>query len=77
MVLVCINICLMINNVVLNSIGLLAICVLFCEVSVGCMRQVLGTGALGRPRGIGWRGSWEGGPGWGIHVSPWLIHFNV
>ena len=26
-----------------------------------CMRQVLGPGALGRPRGIGWRGRWEGG----------------
>ena len=25
------------------------------------MRQVLGPGALGRPRGIGWRGMWEGG----------------
>ena len=22
--------------------------------------QVLGRGALGRPRGIGWRGRWEG-----------------
>ena len=43
----------------------------------GCMRQVLGPGALGRPRGIGWRGRWEGGQGWGIHVNPWLIHFNV
>ena len=41
------------------------------------MRQVLGPGALGRPRGIGWRGRWEGGPGWGIHVNPWLIHFSV
>ena len=40
-------------------------------------RQVLGAGALGRPRGIGWRGRCEGGPGWGIHVNPWLIHFNV
>ena len=29
------------------------------------MRQVLGAGALGRPRGIGWRGRWEGGLGWG------------
>ena len=27
---------------------------------VGCMRQVLGPGALGRPRGIEWRGTWEG-----------------
>ena len=44
---------------------------------VGCMRQVLGPGALGRPRGIGWRGRWEVGSGWGIHVYPWLIHVNV
>ena len=28
---------------------------------VGCMRQVLGAGALGRPRGIGWRGRRERG----------------
>ena len=41
------------------------------------MRQVLGPGALGRPRGIWWRGRWEGGLGWGIHVAPWLIHVNV
>ena len=34
-------------------------------------------GALGRPRGIGWRGRWEGGSGWGTHVNPWLFHFNV
>ena len=33
--------------------------------------------ALGRPRGIGWRGRWEGGLGWGIHENPWLIHINV
>ena len=44
---------------------------------VGCMRQVLRPGALGRPRGIGWKGRWEGGSGWGTHVNPWLIHFNV
>ena len=44
---------------------------------VGCMRQVLRAGALGRPTGIGWRGWWEGGLGWGIHVYPWLIHVNV
>ena len=43
----------------------------------GCMRQVLGPGALGRPRGMGWRGRWEVGSGWGIHVNPWLIHVNV
>ena len=44
---------------------------------VGCMRQVLGAGALGRPRGIGWRGRWEWGSGWGTHVNPQLIHVNV
>ena len=41
------------------------------------MRQALGPGALGRPRGIGWRGRGEEGSGWGIHVNPWLVHFNV
>ena len=33
------------------------------------MRQALRPGALGRPRGIGWRGRWEGGSGWGRHVN--------
>ena len=41
------------------------------------MRQVLGAGTLGRPRGMGWGGRWEGGSGWGLHVNPWLIHVNV
>ena len=41
------------------------------------MRQVLGPGALGRPRGIGWSGRWEGGWGWGIHATPWVIHVNI
>ena len=41
------------------------------------MRQVLGAGALGRPRGMGWGGSQEGGSGWGTHVNPWLIHVSV
>ena len=43
----------------------------------GCKRQVLRPGALARPRGIKWRGRWEGGSRWGIHVNPWLIHVNV
>ena len=38
------------------------------------MRQALGPGALGKPRGSGWRGRWEGGLGWGTHVNPWLFH---
>ena len=28
---------------------------------VGCMRQVFRAGALGRARGMGWRGRWEAG----------------
>ena len=44
---------------------------------VGCMRQVLRPGALGRPRGIGWGGRWEGGSGWGTHVNPGLIDVSV
>ena len=35
------------------------------------------TWCTGRPRGIGWRGRWERGSGWGIYVNPWLIHVNV
>ena len=26
---------------------------------------------------MGGRGRWEGGSGWGIHVTPWLIHVSV
>ena len=44
---------------------------------VGCMRQVLGAGALGRPREKVWGGRWEGGSGCEIHVNPWLIHVNA
>ena len=46
-------------------------------VRYGCMRQALRAGALGRPRGMGWRARWEGGWGWVTHVNPWLIHVNV
>ena len=45
--------------------------------TVGCMRQVLRAGALGRPRGMGWRGRREGGSGWGTHLNPRLIPVNV
>ena len=44
---------------------------------VGCVRQLLRAGALGRPRGVGWGGRWEGGSGWRTHVNTWLIHVNV
>ena len=41
------------------------------------MRRVFRAGALGRPRGMGWRGRREGGSGWGTHVNPRLIHVNL
>ena len=41
------------------------------------MRKALRTGALGKPRGSGWRGRWEWASGWGTHVNPWLFHFNL
>ena len=44
----------------------------------GWMHETSAQGwCTGRPRGMGWRGSWEGGSGWGTHVNPWLIHVNV
>ena len=46
-------------------------------IQVGCMRQMLGAGALGWPRGMGWGRREERGSGWGTHVNPWLIHVNV
>ena len=46
-----------------------------CIVDIKCVNFFCK--ALGRPRGIGWRGRWEGGSGWGIHVYPRLIHVNV
>ena len=38
---------------------------------------MLGAGALGRPRGMGWGGRWEEGSGWGTRVYLWRIHFDI
>ena len=38
---------------------------------------MLGSGALGRPRGREWRGRREEGSGWGTHVHPWRIHVDI
>ena len=38
---------------------------------------MLGAGALGRPRGMVWGGSWEEGSGWGTHVYLRQIHFDI
>ena len=39
--------------------------------------RMLGAGALGWPRGMGWGGRWEGDSGWGTCVHPWRIHVDV
>ena len=38
---------------------------------------MLGASALGRPRGMVWRGRREEGSGWGTHVYLWRIHFGI
>ena len=38
---------------------------------------MLGAGALGRPKGMVWRGRREEGSGWGTHVYLWRIHFDI
>ena len=38
---------------------------------------MLGAGALGRPRGMVWRGRREEGSGWETHVYLWWIHFDI
>ena len=43
----------------------------------GCMRQALGPGALGKPRGNGWRGRWGGGGiGMGNTCKPMAVSFQ-
>ena len=39
--------------------------------------ELLGDGALGRPRGMVWGERREEGSGWGTHVYLWWIHFDV
>jgi len=38
---------------------------------------MLGAGALGRPRGMVWKGRREDGSGWGTHVNLLWIHFDI
>ena len=41
------------------------------------MRQVLGPGALGRPKRDRAEREVGRGSGWGMHVNPWLILVNL
>ena len=61
-----------------NSIQTCILCMVKQITSPGGMYETSARGwCMGRPRGTGWRGRWEGGWGWEIHVTPWLIHVNV
>ena len=41
------------------------------------LKDRLGAGALGLPRGMVWGGRREEGSGWGTHVYLWQIHFDI
>ena len=48
-----------------------------CQSRFNARCWMLGAGALGRPRGMIWRGRREAGSGWGTHVYLWRIHFDI
>ena len=48
-----------------------------CQYRFDAGYRMLGAGALGQPRGMVWRGRWEGDSGWGTHVHPWQIRVDV
>ena len=53
------------------------ICEMTCQSRFDARYRMLGTGALGWPRGMGWGGRQERGSGWGTRVHPWQIHVDV
>ena len=48
-----------------------------CQSRFDAWYWMLGAGALGRSRGMVWRGRREEGSGWGTHVYLWQIHFDI
>ena len=48
-----------------------------CQSRFDAWYWMLGAGALGRPRGMVWGGRREESSGWGPHVYPWRIHFDI
>ena len=48
-----------------------------CQSRFDARYRKLGAGALGWPRGVVWRGRWEGGSGLGTRVHLWWIHVDV
>ena len=52
-------------------------CIISYMKQVASPGSMLGAGALGRPRGMVWRGKREEVSGWGTHVYLWRIHFDI
>ena len=48
-----------------------------CQSRFNAQYWMLGSGALGRPRGMVWGGRREEGSGWGTYVYLWQIHFDI
>ena len=53
------------------------ICEIDDQSTFNVLNRALKAGALGRPRGMGWGGRWEGGSGWRTCVYPWQIPVDV
>ena len=48
-----------------------------CQSRFDAQYWMLGTGTLGRPRGMVWGGRRKEGSGWGTHAYLWWIHFDI
>ena len=48
-----------------------------CQSRFDARYWMLGTGALGRPRGMVWGGRREEGSGCGTHVCLWRIRYDI
>ena len=48
-----------------------------CQSRFDARYWMLGTGTLGRPRGMVWGGRRKEGSGWGTHAYLWRIHFDI
>ena len=55
----------------------ITICEIDDQSKYNASNRALKAGALGKPRGMGWGGRWEGVSRWGTNAHPWLTHVNV
>ena len=55
----------------------ITICKINDQFKFDAWSRALKAGALGQPRGMGWRRRWERFQDGGTHVHPWLIHVDL